>query len=289
MAPMQDAMWIELMSLPSKELTIQRRRDRLFKEAAKPAPRKGDIGVLRDPKAPLKATRTIAARDISAFEREVRIRFYMSDESIIAYAELMALQPKGRRATGFIARVEADGKSCDLAIAGYSENVDSAAIVAVARRILCNPVSTLTPPRNSGQRTIEWDDEDSMSLALLGKTDAACVLALALGAATLSGASAKLGGDPAEATPAQVPRLSNKNGIILLTRAKHGRLNQKAADPTLSPVAISKELGKTFIDDEGEPPAHTRPVSLLQTDNLASRLVAKVDGLENLCAFALGG
>jgi hypothetical protein len=146
LAPMQDVMWIEQMSLPIQELTIQRRRDGLVEEAAKLADRKGAVGVLRDPKAPLKATRTIAARDVSAFEREVRRRFHMGDESIIAYAAPMALQPEGRRATGFVARVEAGGKSCDFAIAGYMETADSDAIVAMARLILCDPVSTLTPP-----------------------------------------------------------------------------------------------------------------------------------------------
>jgi hypothetical protein len=146
MAPMQDTMWIEQMSLPIKELTIQRRRDGLVEEAAKLTGRKGAVGVLRAPKAPLKPTRTIAARDVSAFEREVRRRFHMGEESIIAYAAPMALQPEGRRATGFVARVEAGGKSCDFAIAGYTETADSDAIVAMARLILCDPVSTLTPP-----------------------------------------------------------------------------------------------------------------------------------------------
>lgn len=146
LAPMQEAMWIEQMSLPIQELTIQRRRDGLVEEAAKLMGRKGAVGVLRDPRAPLKATRTIAARDVSAFEREVRRRFHMGDESMIAYAAPMALQPEGRRATGFVARVEAGGKSCDFAIAGYTESADSKAIVAMARLILCDPVSTLTPP-----------------------------------------------------------------------------------------------------------------------------------------------
>ena len=146
LAPMQDVMWIEQMSLPIQELTIQRRRDGLVEEAAKLPDRAGAVGVLRDPRAPLKATRTIAARDASAFEQEVRRRFHMGDESIISYAAPMALQPEGRRATGFVARVEAGGKACDFAIAGYTETADSDAIVAMARLILCDPVSALTPP-----------------------------------------------------------------------------------------------------------------------------------------------
>jgi len=128
-----------------------------------------------------------------------------------------------------------------------------------------------------------------MNRALLGRTTAAFCVAFALGATAIGGASAKLGGDPAEAAPAKAPKLSNKNIIIVLTRAKRGRLNQKAAEPTLSPVAFSKELGKTFTDDDGAPSAHTRPVPLPQTGNLASGFVAKVDGLGDLCAFALGG
>lgn len=40
MTPMQDAMWIEQMSLPIQELTIQRRRDGLVEEAAKLTGRK---------------------------------------------------------------------------------------------------------------------------------------------------------------------------------------------------------------------------------------------------------
>jgi hypothetical protein len=91
----------------------------------------------------LEATRTIAARDVSAFKLEVRRRFHMGDESIIAYAAPMGLEPEGRRATGFVARFEAGGKSCDFTTAGYNESVDSAAIVAVARLILCDPVSAL--------------------------------------------------------------------------------------------------------------------------------------------------
>ena len=91
MTPMQDAMWIEQMSLPIQELTIQRRRDGLVEEAAKLTGRKGAVGVLRDPKAPLKPTRTIAALDVSAFEREVRRRFHMGEERIIACAAPMAL------------------------------------------------------------------------------------------------------------------------------------------------------------------------------------------------------
>jgi len=146
MASMQDAVWIERMSFPIQELTIQRRRDGLVEETAKLAGRKGAVGVLRDPKAPLNATRTVAARDVLAFEHEVRRRFHMGDQSIISSAAPMALQPEGRRATGFVARIKASGKSCDFAIAGYTESVDSTAIVAVARLILCDPVSTLTSP-----------------------------------------------------------------------------------------------------------------------------------------------
>lgn len=142
----RDLMWVERMSLPVQELTVQRRRDGLIEEAAKLADRKGAVGILRDPKAPLKAVRTLAARDVSAFEREVRRRFHMGDESIIAYAAPMALEPDGRRATGFVARVDAGGKSCDFAIAGYTETAQSDRIVAMARIILCDPVSALTPP-----------------------------------------------------------------------------------------------------------------------------------------------
>ena len=125
-----------------------------------------------------------------------------------------------------------------------------------------------------------------MSRAPLGKITAAFCVALELGATTIGGASAKLGGDPAEAAPVKVSKLSNKNSIIVLTRAKRGRLNQRAAEPTLSPVAFSKELGKTFTDDDGAPSAHTRPVPLPYTGNLASGFVANVDGLY---AFALAG
>lgn len=142
----RDMMWMERMSLPVQELTVMRRRDGLIEEAAKLADRKGAVGILRDPKAPLKAVRTLAARDVKAFEREVRRRFHMGDESIIAYAAPMALEPDGRRATGFVARVDAGGKSCDFAIAGYTETEHSERIVAMARIILCDPVSALTPP-----------------------------------------------------------------------------------------------------------------------------------------------
>ena len=66
-----------------------------------------------------------------------------------------------------------------------------------------------------------------MNRALLGKTTAAFCVAFALGATAIGGASAKLGGDPAEAVPAKAPKLSNKNSIIVLARAKRGRLNQR--------------------------------------------------------------
>jgi len=75
---------------------------------------------------------------------------------------------------------------------------------------------------------------------LLSKTAAACVEDTEQGAVTLNGASAKLGGDPAEAIPKKIPKFSIQNRIILLTRAKRGRLNQKAAEPTLSRVAFLK-------------------------------------------------
>jgi len=104
-----------------------------------------------------------------------------------------------------------------------------------------------------------------MNRAVLGKKTAAFCVALALGAITIGGASAKLGGDPAEVVPVTVPKLSNKNSIIVLARAMRGRLNQRAAEPTLSPVAFSNELSKTFTDDDGAPSAHTRPVPRPQT------------------------
>ena len=43
MAPTQHAMWIEQMSLPIQELTIQLRRGGLVKEAAKLTGRKGAV------------------------------------------------------------------------------------------------------------------------------------------------------------------------------------------------------------------------------------------------------
>ena len=55
----------------------------------------------------------------------------------------------------------------------------------------------------------------------------------------------------------------------------------------MSPVAFSKEFGKTLTDDDGAPSAHTRPVPLSQTDRLASGFVAKVDGPEDLSDFTL--
>lgn len=121
------------------------------------------------------------------------------------------------------------------------------------------------------------------------KATAAGCLAFTLGLTAINGASAKLGDGSAEAAPQKVPKLNNKNSIIVLTRAKRGRLNRKAAETTLSPVAFSKELGKTFTDDDGAPSAHTRPVPLSQSGNLAGGFVAKVDGPGDLCAFALGG
>ncbi len=124
---------------------------------------------------------------------------------------------------------------------------------------------------------------------MVSKAAIAVVIAAGVAAAAVGGANARIGSDPTEAAPASLPKLSNKNSIIVLTRAKRGRLNESAAKPTLSPVAFSKELGRTFTDDDGDPSAHTRPVPLPQTGNLASGFVAKVDGLGDLCAFALGG
>lgn len=116
-------------------------------------------------------------------------------------------------------------------------------------------------------------------------------LALALAIASIvDTASAKLGNriDPGTKQTTS-PKLSKKNSIIVLTHAKRGRLNARAVEPTVSPVAFSKELGRTFTDDDGAPSAHSRPVPLPTTGNLASGFVAKVDGLGDLCAFAVGG
>ena len=146
MAPTQHAMWIEQMSLPIQELTHPAPPRRPCERSCKAhRPQRRCLGAACSQGA-AKTRPYNRCRDASAFEREVRRRFHMGEESIIAYAAPTALKPEGRRATGFVARVEAGCKSCDLAIAGCKETAESKAIVAIARLILCDSVSTLTPP-----------------------------------------------------------------------------------------------------------------------------------------------
>lgn len=142
----RDRMWLESLRQPVKEMMIHRRRDGMIEEAAKYSGRDGAIGVLRDPGHALPATKTLAARDAAAFERELKRRFHSESRTVIAYMPPAPLPAEGRMVSGFVTRVDAGGKTCDFAVAGYSDSPGQTDIVAVARVMLCDGDTQLSSP-----------------------------------------------------------------------------------------------------------------------------------------------
>lgn len=83
--------------------------------------------------------------------------------------------------------------------------------------------------------------------------------------------------------------IAGQKSVMVVTRAKDGRLQPDAAASATSAKAFSIALGRTFAT-EGEPlAAHSRPLPLPQQGALASGFVAAVDGYDGRCGFAIGG
>jgi|GEM_PF-3117608 len=77
--------------------------------------------------------------------------------------------------------------------------------------------------------------------------------------------------------------------VLVVTRAKRGRLQPAAAASAMDVDAFSLALGRTFSRKEGQLAGHSRPARLPKEGPLASGFVATVDGFGGLCGFAIGG
>lgn len=77
--------------------------------------------------------------------------------------------------------------------------------------------------------------------------------------------------------------------VMIVTRARKGRLQQDAAASAVYEDAFSIALGRTFQPDGGPLALHSTPVPLPRRGALASGFVAAVDGYGGRCGFAIGG
>lgn len=120
------------------------------------------------------------------------------------------------------------------------------------------------------------------------------ILAAAVLAAGLGGGSAMAAPRAEEdrhakaADPIQTLADSRKS-VVVVTRAKHGRLQAEVAAPALSADAFSVALGRTFGARGGVLASHSRPRALPARGALAGGFVAAVDGYGGRCGFAVGG
>ncbi len=106
---------------------------------------------------------------------------------------------------------------------------------------------------------------------------------------------------PAVAAPEAVPPtarsgqslldavVQNGKSVLVVTRAKSGRLPAVAAAPAISAAQFSAALTRTFQEKVALFGGHATPRPLPPQGPLASGFVAKVRGFGGRCGFAIGG
>mgnify|MGYP006878988606 CR=1 FL=1 len=109
-----------------------------------------------------------------------------------------------------------------------------------------------------------------------------------LAALTLNAASAAAAPEQ-EKTALLSAVVDGGKSVMVVTRARQGRLREAAAAPALSVEAFSIALGRTFGPEGGPLAAHAKPWPLPQSGPLAGGFVAAVDGFGGRCGFAIGG
>lgn len=77
--------------------------------------------------------------------------------------------------------------------------------------------------------------------------------------------------------------------VMIVTRAKTGRLHRQAAAAAVYEDAFSIVLGRTFQVKGGDLAGHSAPLALPPTGPVAGGFVAAVDGYGGRCGFAIGG
>jgi len=77
--------------------------------------------------------------------------------------------------------------------------------------------------------------------------------------------------------------------VLVVTRARTGRLRPEAAAAATSPQAFSRALAETFAGPGGDLAHHSEPLALPAHGALATGFVATVEGFDGRCGFAVGG
>ena len=106
---------------------------------------------------------------------------------------------------------------------------------------------------------------------------------------------------PAANAPAEAARPADEGGkaaksladdnktVLVVTRAKQGRLKRASAASAWDVEAFSLALGRTFARTGDDLAAHTTPLPLPTGGALAAGFVAKVKDFGGRCGFAIGG